>query len=189
MEELINRLKEKLEQINNKSFTNNLFIFLIILIIFLIATNLLFGNKDDEIIKEEISRGENEAYDYNSALENRLKNILEKFSGVGEVDVMITLEDSIEKVPASNTTKTIESTMETDSGGGVREINREDINTQIINSSSGSIMTIKEVNPTIRGVIVVAEGAGDPLVLERLYEAVKTVLGINGNKVQIYSSY
>lgn len=188
MEELINRLKEKLEQINNKGFTNNLIIFLIILIIFLIATNLFFSSRDIETTKVETPKRDDVIYDYNIELENRLKDILEKFSGVGEVDVMITLEDSIEKVPASNTTKTVKSTKETDSGGEVREINREDINTQIINNQSGGIMTIKEINPTIKGVIVVAEGAGDPLVLERLYEAVKTVLGINGNKVQIYSS-
>lgn len=34
MEELINKLKEKFEEINSKKFINNLFIFLIILIIF-----------------------------------------------------------------------------------------------------------------------------------------------------------
>lgn len=189
MEKLIVKIKDKLENINNKQFINNLFIFLIILIIFLIGINILFGNKDNEMANENSTDNTNIAYDYNSALENRLISILKKFKGVGEVDVMITFEESIEKVPASNTTRTVESTKETDSEGGVREINREDTNTQIVNNQNNSLMTIKEVNPTIKGVIVVAEGADDPLVLERLYGAVKTVLGINGNRVQIYSSY
>ena len=50
MEELINKLKEKFEEINSKKFINNLFIFLIILIIFLIGMNTLFGNKDKDLV-------------------------------------------------------------------------------------------------------------------------------------------
>lgn len=189
MEELINRLKKKFEQINSKGFINNLFIFLIILIIFLIGMNILFGNRDKDLDYNEDNRTENISYDYNTELENRLINILKKFKGVGDVDVMITFEDSMEKIPASNTTKTVENTRETDSEGGMREVNREDTNIQIVNNQGGTPITIKEVNPTIKGVIVVADGANDPMVLERLYEAVKTVLGINGNRVQVYSSY
>lgn len=189
MEQLIKKLKEKLEKMNSKEFINNLFIFLIILIIFLIGVNILFGNKDRVQLVEELPISEDGAYDYSSGLETRLKIILEKFKDVGEVDVMITFEDSVEKIPASNITRTTESTKETDSEGGVREINREDTNTQIVNSQGGSVITMKEINPTIKGVIVVAEGAEDPLVLEILYEAVKTVLGINGNRVQVYSRY
>lgn len=189
MEELIKKLKEKLEKINNKNFINNLFIFLIILSIFLISINMIFTNREQDLIDEESPTNLVAGNDYNFSLENRLIIILEKFKGVGKVDVMITFEDSAEKIPAANTIKTVESTKETDSEGGVREINREDTNTQIVNSQSGSPITMKEINPTIKGVIVVAEGAEDPLVLEKLYEAVKTVLGINGNRVQIYSSY
>lgn len=188
MDQLIKKLKEKLEKMNSKEFINNLFIFLIILIIFLIGINILFGNNDRDQVVEEIPIN-NDDFDYSAKLETRLKRILEKFKGVGEVDVMITFEDSTEKIPASNITRTSESTRETDSEGGIREINREDTNTQIVNSQSGSIITMKEINPTIKGVIVVAEGAEDPLVLETLYEAVKTVLGINGNRVQVYSRY
>lgn len=189
MEQLVKKLKDKLEKMNNRDLVNNLFIFLIILIIFLIGINILFGNRSKDEFEQDFPLESYSDYDYNTGLENRLIRILQKLKGVGNVDVMITLEDSIEKIPASNITKTTESTRETDSEGGLREINREDTNTQIVNSQSGSLITIKEVNPTIKGVIVVAEGAEDPIVLETLYEAVKTVLGINGNRVQIYSSH
>jgi stage III sporulation protein AG len=102
---------------------------------------------------------------------------------------MITLEDSVEKIPATNTTKSSEQTTETDSEGGKRDSIREDSSTQIVNhSSDGSIVVLKEVNPNIKGVIVVADGAEDPIILEILYEAVKTVLGVSGNKVNVYSS-
>ena len=101
---------------------------------------------------------------------------------------MITLEDSIESIPASNTNKIIEPTKEIDSEGGSREVNREDINVQMLSNDDNSLVVIKSINPTVKGAIVVAEGAEDLAVLENIYEAVKTVLGISGNKVQVYSS-
>ncbi len=101
---------------------------------------------------------------------------------------MITLEDSLEKVPAMNQTKTIETTNEIDSEGGKRETIREDETTQIVNLSN-DVVILKEVKPNIKGVIVVAEGgAENPVILENIYEAVKTALGISANKVQVFSS-
>ena len=55
-------------------------------------------------------------------------------------------------------------------------------------NTSDEVVVLKEVKPNIRGVIVVAEGAEDIRVLEALYEAVKTVLGVSGNRVQIFPS-
>ena len=140
--------------------------------------------KEEVIIRENILED-----DYSSYLEKKLENILGKLNGVGEISVMITLEDSSEKVPATNTTKTTETTKELDSEGGTREVNREDITSQMVSKSNdGSLVLLKEVKPNVKGVIVVAEGANDLIIMEKLYEAVKTVLGISGNRVQVYSS-
>ena len=111
-----------------------------------------------------------------------------ELKGVGKVKVMITLEDTIEKIPAFNTNKNSETTSEIDSQGGTREIVREDMSIQTLTSSEGGLMVLKEIKPTVRGVIVIAEGAEDLEIKEMLYEAVKTVLGISGNKVEVYSS-
>ena len=190
MEEIIKKIKKHLEELNNKKFINNLFIILLVSIIALIGVSIFTDNKDDEkastnvVMTEAVSE-----VDYSIYLEKKLVNILEKLQGVGEVNVMITLEDTIESIPASNTTKTTETTKEIDAEGGTREVNREDLNIQMVNrGTDGTIVVLKEVNPTVKGVVVVAEGADDGLVLERVYEAVKTVLGVNGNRVQVYSS-
>lgn len=190
MEEIIKKIKKHLEELNNKKFINNLFIILLLSVIFLIGVNFFIGiNKEKPV---ETKREVNEVYnqsDYSVYLEQKLKNILEKLKGVGEVNVMITLEDTVEKLPATNTQVTKEVTKEIDAEGGTREVNREDTNIQMVSSTNdNALVVLKEVNPTVRGVIVVADGADDPIVLERVYEAVKTVLGISGNKVQVYSS-
>ncbi len=193
MNEMLDKIKKYLEKINNKKFINNLFIILLISIIFLIVANNFLGTKNKDTIESNYEYLEEIDYnlesDYSAYLEKKLVNILSKLNGVGKVSAMVTLENSVEKVTAANTTKTSENTVENDSEGGTREIHREDINTQVVTKGSdGSLLVVKEIKPTIQGVIVVAEGAEDPEIKEMLYDAVKTVLGIKGNKVQVYSS-
>lgn len=189
MEEIIEKIKKHIENLNNNKFINYLFIILVVSIILLIGINFFVEQKKVVGMEEVKVRESVVESDYSSLLEKKSEDILGKLNGVGEISVMITLEDTSEKVPATNTTKTIETTKELDSEGGTREVNREDITTQMVNKSNdGSLVLLKEIKPNVKGVIVVAEGANDPVIMEKLYEAVKTVLGISGNRVQVYSS-
>lgn len=192
MDRLIKKLKKYLEQINNKELIKNLFIILIIGIIFIIVADIFFHERKESNPRIELENGiDNNSRigtDYETVLENKLEHILSKLKGVESVEVMITLEDTIERIPAFNTTKNNETTNELDSQGGTREIVREDMTIQVVTGSEGSLIVLKEIKPTVKGVIVIAEGAGDLEVKERLYEAVKTVLGIPGNKVEVYAS-
>lgn len=191
MDDLLNKIKKYMEDIGNRKLINNLFMILMITIVLLLLLNKAtsYNQKD----KSTVIKEGNEEYtnivesDYSIFLENKLVKILSQLNGVGDVHVMITLEDSLEKVPAMNQTKTIETTNEIDSEGGKREIIREDETTQIVNLSN-DVVILKEVKPNIKGVIVIAEGAEKPVILENIYEAVKTVLGISANKVQVFSS-
>ena len=117
-----------------------------------------------------------------------IRRYIKSIKGSRLCKVMITLEDTVEKVPAFNTTTNNETTNEIDSQGGTREIVREDMTIQVVTSTEGSVIVLKEIKPTVKGVIVIAEGAEDLEVKEKLYEAVKTVLGIPGNKVEVYAS-
>lgn len=191
MDDLLNKIKKYMEDIGNRKLINNLFMILMITIVLLLLLNKAtsYNQKD----KSTVIKEGNEEYtnivesDYSIFLENKLVKILSQLNGVGDVHVMITLEDSLEKVPAMNQTKTIETTNEIDSEGGKRETIREDETTQIVNLSN-DVVILKEVKPNIKGVIVIAEGAEKPVILENIYEAVKTVLGISANKVQVFSS-
>lgn len=193
MKEILEKIKKHLEEMNNKKFINNLFIILLISIMILIASNVfLDSNKENEeyVIDEQPKEyNYNTENDYSDYLEKKLVNILSKLNGVGKVNVMITLEDSVEKVTAANSTTTTEKSVENDSEGGTREVVREDLIVQVVTKGNDdSLMIVKEVQPTVQGVIVVADGANDPEVRETLYDAVKTVLGVKANKVQVYSS-
>lgn len=192
MDKLILKIKKYIKKMDNNKLIYNLLIILIIGIIVLIIANILTEDKKKanldlqttDLFKDSV----NLELDYGDVLERKLENILMELKGVGNVKVMITLDDTIEKIPAFNTTKNNETTSEIDSQGGTREIIREDMNMQMVTGSEGGLMVLKEIRPTVRGVIVLAEGAEDIKVKETLYEAVKTVLGIPGNRVEVYSS-
>lgn len=192
VDNLIIKIKKYLEKVNNKKLMNNLFIILIIGIILLIVANIIMGEKKDIDINpgsvETLDDPINGNLDYESILEGKLENILSQMAGVNKVKVMITLEDTLEKIPAFNTTQNNETTNEIDSQGGTRETIREDMTIQVATGSEGSFTVLKEIKPTVKGVIVIAEGAGNLEVKEMLYQAVKTVLGIPGSKVEVYSS-
>ncbi|NLW22402.1 MAG: sporulation stage III protein AG [Tissierellia bacterium] len=192
MEKLIEKIKEYLEKVDNRQLMRNLFIVLIIGILLIIVADIFVQYKkgpDDNLSGERIP--DTPIYsdrDYGSILESKLEEILSQLKGVGSVRVMVTLEDTVEKVPAFNTTRNQETTNELDSQGGTREIVREDTTIQVVTGSEGSPIVLKEIKPTVKGVIVIAEGADDLETKEMLYEAVKTVLGIPGNKVEVYCS-
>lgn len=192
MNDLFDKIKKHLESINNKKFINNLFIILGISIIFLIVANYILDSKKEAPNTENEFKSQvsyEEEMDYSAYLEKKLANILSKLEGVGEVNVMVTLENSVEKITATNTTKSTENIVENDGEGGTRQVQREDLTMQVVTrGSDGSLLVVKEIKPKVLGVIVIAEGVDDPEVKEKLYEAVKTVLGITGNKVQVYSS-
>lgn len=192
MDKILKRIREQFKNLEDKKIIGYLIVILIsasFILVFLKGISPKEQKDIKGVIKEDSIEYNSEVRveDYAGILEKRLVYILKKLQGVGEVSVMLTLEDSSEKIPASNTTKSRESTKETDAEGGIREIIREDESNQLLNSSD-NIVVLKEIRPNIKGVIVIAEGADDAEILEKIYLAVQTVLGLTANKVQVFSS-
>lgn len=195
---LTDKLKEITDKDDSKKFLKNLVIIIFIGVALVLVSNNLtptkvVNSKDKEELNVEESTKDFEIEndligDYERKIEIELEEILSQIGGVGGVKIMVNLEDTAERIPAFNTTTINENTSENDSGGGAREVMREDLKQEVVTANGDSMMIIKEVKPNVKGVIVVAEGAEDIVVKEKVYSAVKTVLGIAGNKVEVYSS-
>lgn len=176
---------------SNKKYTN-LALIISIGIMLLIGISVFFEGNDSNInidpkIPDKKESDINSIDDYSNKLEMKLKQILSEMKGVGDVEVMVTLVETTQTVPAINKTSNKETTKENDSEGGTRDVTREENTEQIvINGSEGEMMTIKEIKPEIKGVIVAAQGAEDIRIKETVYNAVKTALGLSGNKVEVY---
>ncbi len=188
------KFNDMLQKMGHKKMIHNLIAIVIICVIALITWDTFYPGKLQGSLANITTKQEQEdesfqAENYRDSLETQLKNILGQIKGVGQVEVMVTYESSVEVIPASNTTKSQQQTQEKDAQGGTRTTTQEELTQNIVtNSSTGGagLMVIKEIKPQIRGVVVVAEGAGDIMVKTELVEAVKTIFQISAHKVMVY---
>lgn len=190
-----NKLINILKELVSKKYIANFLVILAIAVMALIVSKDFFvkdsnsENIYNDPIEEVLVQQTHQQMTEEELVEFRLKNILKNIKGVGEVEVMVTFEMGTEIIPASNTTKSEDTTEERDSGGGTRIISSENVTETVViaNETNGhKPLVLKEIKPMVNGVIVVAEGAENVEVKAKLYDAVKTVLQIPGHKVQVY---
>ena len=125
---------------------------------------------------------------YETQLETRLKQLLSQVDGVGQTEVMIVIKESEEKIWRTDITTSISSTQETDQGGGTRKIeSSEQSEDTILSGSSGQGAPIleKEIRPRIAGVVVSAQGGGNPKVQAEITEAVEALFDVPSHKIKV----
>ncbi len=127
---------------------------------------------------------------YEESLKQQLAATLTQIQGVGEVAIQITLASGPEFEYAQKETQTTKITQEQDRAGGNRVVNEksESREVTIVREDQGRTdrpVIVVERRPQIRGVLVVADGARDPVIRARLTKAVQTVLGIPAHRVQV----
>ena len=115
--------------------------------------------------------------DFRKRTERELKALLEQIEGVGDCEVMISLESSTEYIYAENISRFTE-----DNADRRSEKLDEDI---VITENSGTRQPLirKVIDPKIGGVVIVCEGGGDISINERVQKAVSTALNISSTRV------
>jgi len=170
----MNKLKglwDKFKGIKHIQMYIAIFIALLVCVVYF---GFLSKPKDDKITEnspEEFSS----AVEYVDWLENKLNNVLSKISGVGNVNVLVTLETGFSYEYATDTeTKT------TTSGG-----NEITVTTETIIMVSNQPVIVKEFYPKIKGVVVVAEGAENFNIKMNILTAVETILEIERDNITV----
>jgi len=128
---------------------------------------LLFGFNNEKESDQTVFNSDN----YVSALENRLSKTLSEVDGAGKVSVIITVESGMETIIA--TEKTISET------NGSKETVESPI---IVN---GKTVVLKELYPKISGVVIVAEGADNIAVMQKIQQATVSLLDVELNRIEI----
>ncbi len=123
--------------------------------------------------------------DYESQLERKLANMLAKMDGVGSVSVMVTLESGSEKVLADNVSTNTQKQEEKDQSGGTRVTESNQEKSDVVMQSGNVPYVIKEYKPQIKGVFIIASGAGNSAVKTQITEAVARVLDIPVHKISV----
>jgi Stage III sporulation protein AF (Spore_III_AF). len=126
---------------------------------------------------------------YVDQLEEQLKQALEKVDGIGKVDVMITLKSTKERVVLKDSPYTQETSSETDSAGGSRvssNVSKQE-ESVIVDSENGDKQPfiIKEIEPEIEGIVVIAEGGGDSGTISEIISAVEVLFDVPSHKIKV----
>ena len=121
-------------------------------------------------------------------LEQRLINVLSKIRGAGRVEVLVTYETNGEIVTATvrqtdEDVRNADGTAGSETSRTVREVT-EPATVETGNGHTPIILYEKE--PVVRGVIVVAEGAADFSVRQKLQAAVHAATGIPIDRIEVF---
>jgi stage III sporulation protein AG len=127
--------------------------------------------------------------DYIEQLQKNMEETLSQIENVGDVKVMLTISYGREIIIALDKTANESNTTEKDAGGGERVAGTSNVDekTVIITDSNGvdHPLILKEVQPRIEGVLIIAEGGDNVFVKEELTHAAEALLGLSANKVQV----
>ena len=102
--------------------------------------------------------------DWQTKMEERMVEVLEQVQGVGKAEVFLTCEGTQEKVVEKDETETV---YERDSRGN---------QTPYVSS---------EIYPEVTGVLVVAQGGDDPVVIQNIQEAVQVLFQVEAHKIKV----
>ena len=125
--------------------------------------------------------------EYTAYLEEKLEKMLESVRGLGEVEVMITLESSEERIVEKDMTAERSQTEEQDSAGGTRTVNSSNTGYQTVyqDGNQGSPFVVKTITPKVEGVLVVAEGAGKGNMTSEITQIAQALFGVEAHKVKV----
>jgi stage III sporulation protein AG len=129
-----------------------------------------------------------ELTDLQELMSRELEVQLARIDGAGAVHVSITLASGPKAVPVVNTETTRTTTGEKAGDNSTRESRTDTTksSTQMLSSGNASALAVVERQQAkVAGVLVVADGAKDPAVRERLLKATATALKVPAHYIDV----
>ena len=130
-------------------------------------------------IYEDVLQGET------IAIEQQLKEILQKISGVGQVEVLITYEDNGRTIVEKDQSISEELVQEADSSGGTRTTTTSRNEKETVYENNETPYVVQELSPQVKGILVVAEGGGNVSVKKQIQETIEALFGLDAHKISI----
>jgi stage III sporulation protein AG len=134
-------------------------------------------------------QAQSDTLSYIDEQEKRLEEVLSQVSGVGEVQVMITLKSSKELIVEKDTPTTSQTSKEEDAEGGKRDtVDKSSTEATVYEQSNDGKSTpyvVKELEPEIEGIIVIAKGGDDPVIVKNISDAVLALFQVEAHKIKV----
>ncbi len=125
--------------------------------------------------KKDSVETDNKSHFSEYAYKEELEQIIGKIDGVGNVEVMLTYEGTVESVYAKDTSKQIKS----------EDAKTDEEHIIIDKGSEEDGLLLKEIYPRVIGVAVVCEGGDNPTVKNEITQMLKALFDIGSNSISI----
>lgn len=155
-----------------------------IILIGIIFLSGFWNDKKDSHAAQSTAQGITEE-EYVQQLEKKVKELLRGIDGVGNLDVMLTLESGSEYVYQSETKR---STDRTDTSGETTQERLDDEHTIVmVEGDNGKKQALirTELTPKIQGIVVVCDGADQVSVQTQIIDVLTTAFGISSARVSV----
>lgn len=133
------------------------------LLLLIIALPVKNSGQEEEKKTTAVSE-ETSSQDWQSIMEEKLKLALEQVEGIGKTQVFLTCEGTETKVVEKDESQTV---YEKDAKG------------------NQSPYVASEVYPKVIGVVVVAQGGDNPVVIQNIQEACQVLFQVEAHKIKV----
>lgn len=140
----------------------------------------VFGQKNDSNLKS--------TRDYETQLQNEMKEALEQITGVEDVKVVLYVDATEQKKYERNQVTQKQITEEVDREGGKRTVEDTSVDDQLVIIKNGDkeVPVVSQTKkPKVTGVLVVAKGADNIQVKKWIVEAVTRALDVPSHRVSV----
>ena len=121
-------------------------------------------------------------------MEQRLCDALSQMEGVGAVHVVVTLESTGKKIVEKDvpTRSTTEENKKGEETGSVTSSSQDEATVyEKTQNGAETPYVVSEEYPAVRGVLVIAEGGGNPVTIQEIQEAVMALFQVGANKIKV----
>ena len=158
---------------------------LIVLILGILGVMLIIFSKGASVktSKGDVEIGFDEKQ-YVENLEKRLKEVLKQMEGVGECEVMLTLDTGPQYVYATSGKSAASESVNKSQSVSTSQNNKEDSYILVRDESGGeNPILLTTVEPKIKGAAILCDGGDKVAVKQRIVETVSALLNVSSNKV------
>ncbi len=130
--------------------------------------------------------------DYAAGLEAELAEMISHIKGVGNVQVMVTIEKGVENIYATEqkSSKQITNDQSADFDRKNQEQDQTETTYILVKDADGGqkAISVTQIQPVVKGVVVVCDGGDNIQTEQKIINAVTTALDISSAKVCVVSA-
>lgn len=176
-------MKQLLEKIRSGQKNQIVLLLLAGILLLIIAV----PTKDSEVSVSETIQTESAAvvYSQKEQLEQQLKSVLGTVSGVGKTEVMISLKSDGRRIVEKDLQVSEDEESSVDASVVQRRESSENTVYQQGTDGKETPYVTETLEPEITGVLVVAQGAKNPVIVTEITEAVMALFGVEAHKIKV----